>query len=343
MDDLERFIEEKSLTVDNVRAQVDDYSLLSYYLGVELELNTRYSSPLREGDDNPSFSIFYGYVSGNCKARTDRLYFKDQAGIGSGDVYCFLKLYLKAKSITEVLEQINYDLQLGLNGDSACRGLKPTILKETPIIKERPEIRIVSQPPTKAYINYWKKYDINEHILMYYGVHCVQYIHYVTSSKTSIITPRTLCIAYNIGKYYKLYQPLGDKNMKFRNNFPSNYIEGHLQIDWTRNDLLIITKSLKECMLFRQHWNIQSVSGKSETTMISPEFMNLYLTHFKRVVLWLDPDRAGCESTEKYVSLYPSLEVAKVPSWVEQKDPTDIYEVLRLEKTTNLIKRILLP
>jgi hypothetical protein len=129
--------------------------------------------------------------------------------------------------------------------------------------------------------------------------------------------------------------------MKFRNNFPSNYIEGYLQIDWSRTDLLIITKAMKECILFRKHWNIQAVSGKSETTMIQDNFMQLLLSHFKRVVLWLDPDRAGCEATQKYVSLYPSLEVAKVPEWVTQKDPTDIYEVLRLEKTTSLIKQIL--
>ena len=142
-------------------------------------------------------------------------------------------------------------------------------------------------------------------------------------------------------EYYKLYCPFEKKEFKFRNNYPATYVEGHLQLDWSRDDLLVITKSMKDCMLFRQHWNIQAVSGKSETTMIPDFIMEKYLKHFKRIVLWLDPDATGCASTEKYISLYPSLEVAKVPEWVTQKDPTDIYEALRLEKTTSLIKQIL--
>ena len=89
---------------------VDDYSLISHYLGQELELHTKYSSPLREGDENPSFSLFYGY--GNLDPT--KLYFKDQIGIASGDVYEFLGKYLNAKTLYALLEQINYDLQLGL-------------------------------------------------------------------------------------------------------------------------------------------------------------------------------------------------------------------------------------
>jgi len=114
-----------------------------------------------------------------------------------------------------------------------------------------------------------------------------------------------------------------------------------MQLDWTRNDLLVITKSTKECILFRCHWDIQAVSGKSETTPIPDFIMQRYLSHFKRVVLWLDPDQAGLESTEKYLSLYPSLEVATVPQHIKEKDPTDIYEVWRKEKTTEIVKQSL--
>ena len=336
MDELESFINENMLTIKNVRNLVDDYSLISYYIGEELELNTKYSSPLREGDENPSFSIFYGYGDAN----KDVLYFKDQAEIGSGTVLEFLKLYLKASSIRELLEQINFDLQLGLDFDARCSGLKPTQLKKIPIIKERPDIKIVSQPYTIEFLKYWKdKYEVTEEVLRKYNVKCCKSLHYIIDRRINVITPRSLCIAYTIGQYYKIYCPFETKDLKFRNNYPNNYVEGHLQLDWSRSDLLVITKSTKECIFFRQHFDIQAIAGKSETTLIQENFMLSYLSHFKRVVLWLDQDETGVMSAKKYLSLYPSLELAIVPFGLE-KDPTDIFEVRR-NQGLEIIKQIL--
>lgn len=333
-DFLADYVDNTALTMKNVRQAVDDYSLISYYLGQELELNTRYSSPLREGDENPSFSLFYGYGKGS----SDKLYFKDHVR-GSGDVYDFLKEYLGADTMHSLLQQINYDLGLELEGVKNP-GLVPTVIKKTPVIKERPKLAFVLQEPTKEFMNYWwDKYEITRKYTDFYKAHCVRDIHYKYSDKTTIVVPRNLCIGYTIGNYHKSYQPFEKKEYKFRNDYPSNYVEGHIQLDWSRNDLLVITKAHKECILFRKHWDIQAVSGKSETTMIHPHIMQMYLSHFKRVVLWLDPDEAGLLFTQKYLSLYPSLEIACVPSEITQKDPTDIFEVHRYKVTTEVVKQ----
>ena len=134
MDLLENFIDDTSLTIQNVRKLVDDYSLISYYLGQELELHTKYSSPLREGDENPSFSLFYGY--GNLDPNV--LYFKDQIGIASGDVYEFLAKYLNAENLSKLLEQINFDLQLGLNCQETDKVYSLLLLKEFQYAKVGP-------------------------------------------------------------------------------------------------------------------------------------------------------------------------------------------------------------
>lgn len=337
-DILGEFVDETALTVDNVRKLVDDYSLISHYIGQELELHTKYSSPLREGDENPSFSIFYGYGD----TSQDKLYFKDQVGIAQGDVYTFLQLYLGANSVAEVLEQVNYDLKLGLNCKEDSVGLKPTVIKRIPIKRERPKIEYVPQPPTIEFMEYWYgKYEIVKQTLDYYNTKCIRDIHYRYENKTSIISPRTLCIGYPIGGYIKIYQPFESKDNKFRNNYPQNYVEGHIQLDWSRNDLLVISKSTKENIFFRNHWNIQAVSGKSETTFIPPHIMNMYLSHFKRVVLWLDPDEAGIRSSGIYKNLYPKLEVINFVPDVKEKDPTDIFEVHRKKFTQNLVSHVL--
>ena len=53
-DILDKFVNETSLTVENVRKLVDDYSLISHYLGEELEL-FKYALM---GDDNPLSQFF---------------------------------------------------------------------------------------------------------------------------------------------------------------------------------------------------------------------------------------------------------------------------------------------
>ncbi len=331
---LDDYVSREQLSMGNIRELVDDYSLISHYLGAELELRTRYSSPLREGDSNPSFSMFYGYGAG----KEDKLYFKDQASGARGDVYDFLMIYLNARSMTSLFEQINFDLGLGLNGAEREQNLRPTLIKKAPIVRETPKIKIVSQKPTQEYMNYWwGKYEIGKQMTDFYQVKCVDMVQYHYSDHVKSITPKTLCIAYPIGRFYKIYCPFETKEYKFRNDYPSTYVEGHMQLDWTRSDLLVITKAMKECILFRQHWNIQAVAGKSETTNIPDFIMQQYLAHFKRVILWLDPDEAGIKSTKDYLSLYPSLEVAVVPQWITEKDPTDIYEMHRKDVTTQIV------
>lgn len=337
MDILESFIDENSLTIKNVLNLVDEYSLFSHYIGAELDVQVKYSSPLREGDNDPSFSLFYGYGKGS----EDKLYFKDLALDISGDVFDFLGKIMRAETLEQVLRQIDCDLGLNLgNGEGSA--LKPTIIKKAPVARERPKIRIVSQTDSKEYVEYWeRKYDIGKPCRDYFNITDLGSVHYEYAHKTTIVVPKTLCIGYTIGEHYKVYQPFEKKEFKFRNDFPTNYIEGHMQLNWSRNDFLIITKSLKEVALFKQHWNIQAVSGKSETTFIDPYFMNMYLNHFSKVFLWLDPDEAGVKSTLKYMEMYPKLIPVNVPHWVQEKDPTDYYEVHRLHNTTEFINNML--
>lgn len=336
MDILENFVDQTALTIENVKVLVDDYSLISYYVGEELDLRTKYSSPLREGDEDPSFSMFYGYGDSD----ETKLYFKDHSSIGSGDVFDFIGLKLGTTNLRDILKQINCDFGLGLGGDEEV-SMRPTVIKKIPIIKESPDMAFVLQSPTKEYMSYWwDKYEITKKYTEIYHTTCVRDIHYIYSDKVTIITPKDLCIGYYIGKYVKSYQPFADKNKKFRNNFPSNYVEGHLQLDWSRNDLLVITKATKECILFRKHWNIQAVAGKSESIFIPDFIMQIYLSHFKRVVLWLDPDSAGIQFTGKYMQKYPKLIQAIVPPGLE-KDPTDIFEARRKKITTDIVKSVL--
>ena len=342
-DFLQDLIDENDLSMGNVHKALDDYSIYCYYIGMEPELHEKYSSPLREGDEDPSFSLFEGYGD----ADPERIYFKDHASIGSGDVFRFVSILLSGDyksplKLSDTLKQINHDFGLGLGGNEEHIPFEPKRFKKVAIKKERKQIKIIAKTEFSAeFLEFWKRYDISLKTLEKYCVQEVDYIVYVgEGGSRKIIKPKNLCISYRIGEFYKLYQPY-DKDNKFRNNLPAGYAEGFVQIDWSRNDFFIITKATKECTLFDEHWNIQSGAGKSENTMIPPFLMEKLRTHFKRVYIWLDPDGPGLDAQEKYLEMYPWLWNCIVPDEIVEKDPTDFYEIHRLEATTNLINTVL--
>ena len=317
------------LSVENILKYIDDYSIYSYYIGCELELNTRYSSPLREGDDNPSFTLF--------KGRQDRIYFKDHATTYKGDVFEFVRILMgkgKPKDIPfeQVLQRIDNDFQLGLyveNSQPTKLDLKRQLA--TIPVKEKYSIQVTSKKkPTKQYLDFWSKYDITKSTLDYNKVSQAEVIHYSSKqgSHKFQIYPKELCIAYPIAARYELYWPYEDKKKKFQNDLPANWVKGFMQLKYV-NDFCIITKANKEINFFREHFDWDTVAGKSENTMIPDHMMKKLFTSYKKVFIWLDSDVPGINAQAKYIEKYPNLIPIIYPSYVTQKDVTDRYVYMK--------------
>lgn len=319
MDALEKYVNENLLSKENILKYVDDYSLYSHYIGEELELNTKYSSPLRDKDDDPSFSIFYSkYV--------DKILFKDQALGIYGDVFEFIG-QLGGLSPTQVLAQINSDFDLGFTGNSSdTKDFKPRVLKSRPIKKPPVTIKITyRENPRKDFIEYWDFLGVPKSIQDMYYITNPEAIHFIQGNDRKVLYPRDLVIAYEILGKYKIYFPYEEKRFKFRNNFERTYVEGALQLQFNQ-DFAIITKSMKECAFMRAHFGWEAVAGTSETSMISEFFMNNILgQRYKKVFIWLDPDEAGKRSQLNYITKYPWLIPIETDSRLTGKDPTDIY------------------
>lgn len=323
----------QSLSPENILRYIDDYSIYSYYIGEELEINARYSSPLREGDNNPSFSLFFGKDN-----RKNKIYFKDHATTYKGDVFDYVRIIMsKGKpemvSFTQVLKQIDSDFQLGLYTDEGnMEHISPLKLITKPKIKERYSIKVTSSKnPSLKFLNYWRdKYDIILSTLQYYNVTEVVALHYISKldSHKFCIYPKSLCIAYQIGGKYKIYFPFETKQKKFQNDLPETWVEGYLQLKYEK-DFIIITKAMKEVIFFREHFDWDTIAGKSENTMIPKHIMLKLFKAYKKVYIWLDSDEAGVKAQAKYLEKYPELIPVKYPSYVDQKDPTDRYEALK--------------
>lgn len=319
---LEDFVAKNALCKEAILRYVDDYSIYCFYIGEELELYTKYSSPLRLGDDDPSFSIYYS------KYKEDKILFKDQSTGKYGDVFTFLRYLVtggeELSPLKPVLLQINSDFGLGL-ADDDVKEFKPKLLKKSPIKKIPTKIEINAfDKPTQEYLDYWGDLEITKPTRDKFYTTNVKVIHYKNENHITIV-PRTLTIGYEILGHYKIYCPLGERRFKFRNDYLDIYVEGALQLDF-KQDFALITKATKECMFFYEHFGWECVAGKSENTPINPYFMTEVLQkRYKKVFIWLDGDEAGQNAQARYLEQYPWLIPIYFDDFIVQKDPTDLF------------------
>ncbi len=326
---LDEFILERDLSVNAINKFVDDYSIYSYYIGAELEIGQVYLSPLRTNDTIPSFSLYIP------RANKSQILFKDNGTNFSGTVFKFVRLLLSEDMdnpihFMDVLHQINVDFDIGLNGTPKTFEPKAKVIKNGPTFKKSAKIEIVPKNYTKRFLRYYESYDISKKTLQSYNVRDVAFVRYRYPEEVKTYYPKSLCIAYKIGKYYKLYNPYEDRENRFRTDFPPSYAEGFQQLKYHK-PFVIITKAMKEVMFLREHFDIDSVAGKSENTMISAHLMSMLFERYDKVYIWLDRDSGGTIATKAYMELYPNLIPINYPDYIEEKDITDRYAKLKEE------------
>jgi hypothetical protein len=334
MDIIEQYARSNMLSRENVLSLVDEYTLYVFYLGFELEIGNRYNSPIRSKDSNPSFAIFpsnnkyYDYL------------WKDFGYNESGSIVKLLRLMFDLKSADEVFRLIDRDFDLGLVKGSPIE--TKIVNYDRPSHKEECSIRVIKRDWNQKDKIYWEEQGISFDHIKKKERYIFPISHFWTKdSQPTPFTPMGLCYTFQIGPYYKIYQPDGGE-FKFINNYPSNYIEGFTQLDYSNNDLLIITKSRKEVEWFKDNLNIESICAKSESMMIPKEFIDYLTPRFKKIIVFLDPDAAGYKQAYNYQAIYGFKWYTILPChFTFAKDPTDHNKLYGDTPTINLIKLIL--
>jgi len=328
MDLLDDYIDKNLLTKASVLKYVDDFSIFSKYIGTELELYTKYSSPLREGDQDPSFSLYYS------KYNKEVIMFKDNATGKHGDVFKFLRYLMgggeEMVHLRIVLLQINSDFQLGLNNEEKGEFI-PHLVKSKPLYKAPIKIEVTGRlVESEEYLDYWEFLEIPLRTRRKYYCKDVSVIHYINDVHMSV-NVRSLAVSYEIVGHYKIYQPFEDRKYKFRNNYPTGFVEGAIQLQFDK-DFCIITKSTKEIMFLDAHFEWESVAGTSENSMVNAYFMeNTLKLKYKKVFIWLDNDDAGRVAQARYLEKYPWLIPIEFGEFLKDSDPTDLFGRLKKE------------
>ena len=308
---------------------VDEYTLYCHYTEIpNLTPRTSYFSPVRR-EEYPSFSF---WEINNSKIE----YLWKDSGIGeSGNIFKLIKLMFGYKTYKEVYQRIDTDFDLGFYNDTADL-TKKKIIQYEKITREASNIRISSVPFSKEDEAYWSQYHISQETRKRYNVTAIRYVWFYEDQKYPTYTGK-YTYAYRIGKHYQIYKPFEDKKHKFRNDFPSKYVMGFMQLP-KEGDVLIIDKSMKDVM-FCHEIGYNAVAGKSETTLIHQDIMMNLKERFKKIYLMLDPDQAGKRQTEKYLELYDWLE----PKFLTNaKDKTDLCAKVGYVNAVNEIKSLLI-
>lgn len=322
------------LTKDLVLGLVSEYQIFKFYCKNFIELNKRFCSDLRP-DINPSCSI---------KMYNTGLYYKD---FGNGESYnCFdyIKQYMKIKlnqdlNFHEVLKIIINDLGLikKINNKRLIPSLNYIGLPDK--FENKNTVIKIKRRTWNLKDIYWDQYHLTKKILNFYGV--IPITNYWISKNNSELylayseTGNDLAYSYEHDNgLRKILRPYNVEN-KWINNLPRTIFSGWNQLDEIA-DLLIVTKSLKDCMVWRL-FNINAISPQSESIFLNENQFELLKLRFNKIIINYDNDIQGLKSMDKFSNQF-NIDKLIIP---EHKDISDYIKYQGYEQTKNLIKNII--
>lgn len=293
-------IQSKKTLTERLLDEIVDYDIYCELTGIDIELGRPICSPIREDDDTPSFSLFIPTRSED--VRPDEVWWRDFRD-GSGDVFKFVKLFAAVKygeELTtryEVIRFLDSELDLGLFSDSKKVNRIP---RNIDYIKAREEkvILFTSRPWTRRDRLWWCERAVDTADLT--ADKCMRSVHYLLDEEYNIKhTFRNTDLAFAQICYdkVKIYCP-ESIDFKWRNTCPAHYILGEEQC--SRNDVLIITKSLKDIQTFKSLIFCDAIAPQGEGQKLSPDYMQYLLGRYKLIYVVMDYDSAGILATEQY-------------------------------------------
>lgn len=325
-------IDDLILSEQSILERVDEYALYCFYLKYPPEIGATLISPIRTPDNPDTTGSFRIFVPTRIKTNVEYLWIDNGTG-QKGNIFRMISLMYGGISPLSVLRLIDRDFSLGFSDGSSEIIHHRIISSVAPKIMEACDIKVRSRPLSETDMAYWGKYGIGRRTLDIYNVTSVDMYWLNKHQKhPRVVGKNTLCYAYRIWSKYKIYQPYAERSKKFRNDFTSIHIEGYCQLRYDQ-PTLIITKALKDVMMFRE-FGLEAVAGRSENTPIPDIALAHFERKYKRIIVWLDND--GKECGQQY---YPNYEQVRNPSG-QPKDPSDFRDTKGEEPTAKLISTL---
>ena len=287
----ENLVKSSKTLTEKLLEEVSDIDIYCSFSGIDLEIGKPISSPLRDDDNTPSFSLFIPTKIRD--PRPEEVWWRDFAG-GSGSVFKFVKQFasfhynLELKTRKDIIKFIDDELELGMFGKIKKPREKHFIDYDK--VKESKEILFKSREFTRLDLFWWINYGIDKELLKMHDVRSI--LHLIDEDFTIKYTFKTydLAFAYIIQDKVKIYCPYS-VTFKWRNTCPFDYIIGEKQA--IRNDVLIITKSMKDILVFKTFINCDSIAPQAESVEFTPKVIGALKARYKHIFVVMDYDTAG--------------------------------------------------
>lgn len=325
------------ITKDFILSKINQESIIQYYTKIDVTSKKLHLSPFRN-DNKVTVGLY--------KSKNGIVYLHDFAT--NEHINCFevvMKLY--DCNYYEALDIIAQDFELVESNSS----VKEVSQKNKPILIDEisethsSDIKVQIKDFTEDELKWWEQFGISKKLLKKYHVYSIKYVFLNGNLK---FTSSNKCPIYgyyfgkdkNKDEKWKLYFPMNkDKGIRFLNNLPNKKLQGYKQLDKT-GDILIITKSLKDCACFRA-FNINAVAPSSESTFCLKEQIDEFKKRFKHIIVMYDQDKAGKHNMYKIRLKYPELDFFVIPNYLKAKDFSDLRKLYGKEKTKELLNQCL--
>ena len=316
---------------------IKDVDVYRFYTNKEVELNNSMKSPLRK-DNNPSFGYFV-YRDSN------EIFFKDFV-LGSGDFVVFVQKLL-GLNYFEALSKIATDFDLSFyfhikdfkrNSkiyDSTNYSTKDDLLSKVNTSRLNRRFRDWKLHDLK----FWLDYGIDVDILEKYNVNPIDYIFI----NDKIIGADKYAYSFTENKdgkqTYKIYQPY-NKNYKWLNNHDDSVWQGWEQLPST-NEILIITKSLKDVMSIVNNTDYPAVALQSESCYPKEHIINELHSRFDLIYILYDNDfdkevNWGQEFSEKLADKFRLFNIC-INDKYNSKDFSDLIKNIGKEHSKKVL------
>src|SRR5574343_181854 len=285
-------------------------------LGFEVDFKKKFKNPFR-GDNTPGcfFNIF-----------NNNLYFVDFANIPTHINYIeAVKLYFGLTT-----EQAIIKAQYILLKDNVFN--KPKIEKSK-VILDYKLYSVKNIPHNENSLKYWKQFNISEDILNLYEVENVSHVYRNSILQYSAKEHAPIFSYKQNGELFKIYNPLGFKEQKWRTIKP--VIEGINHI--SGGEFIFVTSSLKDVMCLYS-LGFQAICSSTETGYNSIERIKEELfAKFKNVYIYLNNDEPSKKTSKKL-----TLEIDNRFKYINNpdgmpKDPSDFIKEFGVDALKDVI------
>lgn len=321
---------EHEITKEFLLKHYSEETYFEHYLGIPITKRL-FCSPLRK-DNRPTCS-FYRNKNGD-------LIYKD---FGDNSHYTFINVVMSVYNLTyyQALKKIAEDFNL-VNHHDIQTNKNPIKVSNVKFeSKEDTIIQIEKKDFTNEELSWWKTFGIDKNLLKKYNVYSCNSV-FLNGRLIVKSTKNNPVYGYYFGKkngkeLWKIYMPLR-KERRFLNNLDSKILQGFKQLP-EKGPLLIITKSLKDCVVFNR-LGIPAVAPNSETIIPSQKMMDHLHSRFKYIVFYWDRDYAGISNLQKIRKIYPECAYFVNPAGTA-KDLSDCVAKYGLRFVRNQIPRYL--